>query len=101
MVELLIGDRVLLVDGRGCHRVHVVAEGDKVVDGAFQLAAQTWRELLFHYGAERDIDGRLVLRSERPAIGLKTAAFHPNFVPAGWSKPSELRQLLPHAKASA
>jgi hypothetical protein len=84
-----IGTTVHLVDARGCHRLHVIAGGDRVQGDTLRLAGQMWRELVFRFGGESDSVHRPIARSDRPAIGPSDDKYRSIYLPFGWTPPAQ------------
>lgn len=94
MSEIPIGIEVLLVDGRGCHREHVITDKDHWIEDGFTLAGECWRTLRFRVIDRRDASGRPVLRSDAPAIGRADSSWTRLYLPAMWHPPSQLTRAL-------
>jgi hypothetical protein len=93
VTALKCGDEILLVDKRGCHTIHIVQSKDYRTGTYFKLGGGIWKAQLFELTPDVDVAGRPVNRSQTPAIG-QGSKFHPLFLPAGWSSPAHLHQLL-------
>jgi hypothetical protein len=82
------GTEIVLVDGRGCWKLHVVTAADQRTAREFRLAGWNWRGLAFAATDQVDAQSRPVFVAEQPAIGRPGTRFHPLFLPAGWKAPS-------------
>lgn len=88
----LQGQEILLVEGRGCSRVHVVAGDDRVGAGTFHIKGQCWDSIPFKVTDERDSQGRLIVRTDQPAIGPVDGPYSPLYLPYGWQPPAGKRR---------
>jgi hypothetical protein len=87
-INIVPGSVVLLVDGHGCHRLHLVDEWDVVTADAFRLGGDVWQSLTFNADADATVAyGLPVLRSAQPAIGRPSSMYCRLFLPAGWRSP--------------
>lgn len=91
---LAIGQRVLLVDARGCHAEHPLRKGDAISAKGVIVRGAVWSLLFFRVTPERTVDGLPVLRADGPAIAPKDGADTRLYVPEGWHPPEDLPARL-------
>lgn len=66
-INVVPGSVVLLVDGHGCHRLHLVDEWDVVTTDAFRLGGDVWRSLEFNADVDATIAYGLPVTAVRAA----------------------------------
>lgn len=93
-MTLTVGQRVLLVDGRGCSFKYALTRFDSIDSPHIRVIGRAWKSLPFRRTTRETIEGYPVLRAAKPAIGPAERQYHPMYLPGGWSPPSALRARL-------
>jgi hypothetical protein len=94
--QLTAGDRVTLLDARGCWTSYCVEPTDQpTLEGGLFLHGDVWQSLHFWAtGLLEDADPACpILQSATPAIGPADQPYCPLYLPAGWNPPRGVEEV--------